>query len=335
MRNEWNIWVVGGDLRQVRLAQLLCEEGHSVHTWALERAEGVPEPMADLSEARLADCVVLPLPAAGEDGRLNAPFSEEKAELAGVLDALRPGQVVCAGRASPALLELARERELRLFDYNAPFSEEKAELAGVLDALRPGQVVCAGRASPALLELARERELRLFDYFDREELAVANAVPTAEGAVQLALEELPITLHGARVLVVGFGRVGKLTAHRFQALGARVSVAARKWADLAWAEAYGYVPERLEQLDGSLCAYDLVVNTAPAQVLDAARLEQLEPDCLVIDLASRPGGVDLEAASELGLRVIWALSLPGKVAPVTAGRILRDTICHILCELGV
>ncbi|WP_297719118.1 dipicolinate synthase subunit DpsA [Intestinimonas sp.] len=288
MRNEWNIWVVGGDLRQVRLAQLLCEEGHSVHTWALERAEGVPEPMADLSEARLADCVVLPLPAAGEDGRLNAPFSEEKAEL-----------------------------------------------AGVLDALRPGQVVCAGRASPALLELARERELRLFDYFDREELAVANAVPTAEGAVQLALEELPITLHGARVLVVGFGRVGKLTAHRFQALGARVSVAARKWADLAWAEAYGYVPERLEQLDGSLCAYDLVVNTAPAQVLDAARLEQLEPDCLVIDLASRPGGVDLEAASELGLRVIWALSLPGKVAPVTAGRILRDTICHILCELGV
>ena len=288
MRNEWNIWVVGGDLRQVRLAQLLCEEGHSVHTWALERAEGVPEPMADLSEARLADCVVLPLPAAGEDGRLNAPFSEEKAEL-----------------------------------------------AGVLDALRPGQVVCAGRASPALLELARERELRLFDYFDREELAVANAVPTAEGAVQLALEELPITLHGARVLVVGFGRVGKLTAHRFQALGARVSVAARKWADLAWAEAYGYVPERLEQLDGSLCAYDLVVNPAPAQVLAAARLEQLEPDCLVIDLASRPGGVDLEAASELGLRVIWALSLPGKVAPVTAGRILRDTICHILCELGV
>ena len=55
---------------------------------------------------------------------------------------------------------------------------------------------------------------------------IANAVPTAEGAVQLAMEELPITLHGARVLVVGFGRVGKLTAHRFRALGARVSVAA-------------------------------------------------------------------------------------------------------------
>ena len=132
MRNEWNIWVVGGDLRQVRLAQLLCEEGHTVHTWALEEAEGVPEPAADLKEARLADCVVLPLPAVGEDGRLNAPFS---------------GQ--------------------------AP------ELAEVLDALRPGQVVCAGRASPELTALAEERQLRLFDHFRREELAVANAVPTA------------------------------------------------------------------------------------------------------------------------------------------------------------
>ena len=81
MRNEWNVWVVGGDLRQVRLAQLLHEEGHTVHTWALEEAEGVPGPAGDLTEARLADCVVLPLPAAGEDGGLNAPFSKRRTEL--------------------------------------------------------------------------------------------------------------------------------------------------------------------------------------------------------------------------------------------------------------
>ena len=107
MRNEWNVWVVGGDLRQVRLAQLLHEEGHTVHTWALEGAEGVPGPAGDLTEARLADCVVLPLPAAGEDGGLNAPFSKRRTELSAVLDALRPGQVVCAGRASPELTALA------------------------------------------------------------------------------------------------------------------------------------------------------------------------------------------------------------------------------------
>ena len=76
------------------------------------------------------------------------------------------------------------------------------------------------------------------------------------------------------------------------------------------------------------------MNTVPARVLDGERLADLKPGCLVIDLASRPGGVDLEAAARLGVRVIWALSLPGRVAPVTAGKILRDTIYHILDELG-
>ncbi|WP_294474907.1 dipicolinate synthase subunit DpsA [uncultured Intestinimonas sp.] len=287
MRNEWNFWVVGGDLRQVKLAWLLAEDGHTVHTWALEGAEEAVAPAEGLEEARLADCVILPLPAAGEGGRLNAPLSARK----------------------PSLEEVVR-------------------------ALRPGQVVCAGRAGPELRALAEAQGLRLYDYFQREELAVANAVPTAEGAVQLAMEELPITLHGARVLVLGFGRLGKLTAHRLHALGARVSVAARKWADLAWAEAYGCAPEHLACLDGYLCPYDLVVNTVPARVLDGERLADLKPGCLVIDLASRPGGVDLEAAARLGVRVIWALSLPGRVAPVTAGKILRDTIYHILDELG-
>ena len=104
------------------------------------------------------------------------------------------------------------------------------------------------------------------------------------------MEELPITLHRARVLVLGFGRLGKLAAHRFAALGAKVSVAARKWADLAWAEAYGYGAERIDQLGGWLCAYDLVINTVPGRVLGAGYLADLKPGCLVVDLASKPGG---------------------------------------------
>ena len=160
-------------------------------------------------------------------------------------------------------------------------------------------------------------------------------MPTAEGAIQLAMEELPVTIHGARVLVLGFGRLGKLLAHRLNALGARVSVAARKWADLAWAEAYGYGAEQIERLDGYLCGYDLVVNTVPVRVLREAELADLKPGCLVIDLASKPGGVDFDAAARLGVKAFWALSLPGKVAPVTAGKSIKTTIYNILTELGV
>ena len=96
----------------------------------------------------------------------------------------------------------------------------------------------------------------------------------------------------------------------------------------------GFGAEHLEQLRGGLCGYDLIVNTVPARVLNRPELEDVKEDCLILDLASKPGGVDLGAAGELGLTVIWALSLPGKVAPVTAGAAIRDTIYNMLRELG-
>lgn len=111
--------------------------------------------------------------------------------------------------------------------------------------------------------------------------------------MQIAMEELPITLHGARVLVIGYGRVGRLAAHRFAALGAKVSVAARKFADLAWAEAMGCGVEQTGRLVGWLCSYDLVINTVPACVLGEKELRDLKSGCLVIDLASKPGGVGI------------------------------------------
>ena len=279
-----NIWVVGGDPRQAALAALLADDGHSVHSYALEQGAGVQcEPSPE--GADLADCVVLPLPAAGPDGKLNAPLSERTHEL-----------------------------------------------TEVLDALRPGQLVCAGMAGEDLRELARERNLVLRDYFAREELAVLNAIPTAEGAIQIAMEELPITLHDARVLVVGFGRLGRALGCRLRALGARVWVSARRYEQRAAAESLGLGSEGVDHLSDWLCSYDLVFNTAPAPVLGVEELAALKEGALVIDLASRPGGVDPDAAAALGVRVIWALSLPGKVAPVTSGRYIKDTVYHIMEE---
>ena len=161
---------------------------------------------------------------------------------------------------------------------------------------------------------------------------MANAVPTAEGAVQLALEELSSTLHGAHVLILGFGRVGRLTAHRMAALGARVTVAAREYGELAWAAAYGCGAVGLEDLNWELGAFSLIVNTIPAPVLDEKRLAWVNPDAYLLDLASAPGGIDRAAARSRGLRVTQAPGLPGRTAPVTAAAAIRDAVYHILRE---
>ena len=282
-----NIWVAGGDPRQAALAGLLADEGHSVHTYALEQGAGM-KCERSMAGADRADCVVLPLPAAGPDGKLNAPLSAESHDVTEVLDALRPGQLVCAGMAGEEL--------------NA---------------------------------MAEERDLVLRDYFAREELAVLNAIPTAEGAIQIAMEELPITLHDARVLVIGFGRLGRALAPRLRALGAKVWVSARRYEQRAAAEGMGLGSEGVDHLPDWLCSYDLVFNTVPSQVLGVEELAALKEGALVVDLASRPGGVDMEAAAALGVRVIWALSLPGKVAPVTSGRYIKDTVYHIMEELNL
>jgi dipicolinate synthase subunit A len=218
---------------------------------------------------------------------------------------------------------------------NAPLSDRRIPATDILAAMRPGQLLCGGKLPESFCRLAEEKGIVIRDYFAREELAIANGVPTAEGAIQIAMEELQTTIYDCRVLVIGYGRLGKLLAQRLKGLGARVTVSARNYADLAWIQASGYLPEHTDQLDGWLGGYGLIVNTVPTMVLDGARLADIDPECLVIDLASKPGGVDYEAATRLGVKVIHALSLPGKVAPETSGKIICNTIYHMIQEMAL
>jgi dipicolinate synthase subunit A len=134
---------------------------------------------------------------------------------------------------------------------------------------------------------------------------------------------------------LGFGRIGKILARMLLGIGANVTVEARKYQDLAWIKSYGYNGVHLNQLEKVIGNYDVIFNTIPSVILDTEILSKIKKDCLVIDLASKPGGVDFEMARDMGLKVIWALSLPGKVAPNTAGNIIKDTIFNIIDELGV
>ena len=158
---------------------------------------------------------------------------------------------------------------------------------------------------------------------------IANTVPTAEGAIQIAMEELATTIFGLKVLVIGYGRISKVLSRLLHSMGARVTVAARKFSDLAWIEASGYIPAHTNDLGKAIEGSQLIINTAPAAILNEELLKRVQKGCLLIDLASKPGGIDFSTANRLGLKAIWALSLPGKVAPISAGKIIFDTMQNI------
>ncbi len=207
---------------------------------------------------------------------------------------------------------------------NAPFSKERILLNTLIDYAGKNTVILGGKTAclPGV-----------YDYFEREELSIKNAVPTAEGAIEIALSETAHTLFKSKCLVIGFGRIGKILADRLKGFGCEVSVSARKYSDFAWIDAFGFKRLDSTSLDGKISDFDIIFNTVPSVILNNKLLGQIPKSTLIIDLASKPGGVDFNLAKELGVKVIWALSLPGKCAPITSGKIIKETIINILNEM--
>ena len=218
---------------------------------------------------------------------------------------------------------------------NAPYSKNSISLSSIISTVKKGGIIFGGKIDSKSRDFFEKSGFETIDYLEREEFSVLNAVPTAEGAVQIALEEMPTTLSGSEVLITGHGRITKVLIKILKAMGCKITVAARKYSDLAWAEVFGCRIIHIYEIQKTISDMSLVINTVPAMVLDKSILERADPDCLIIDLASKPGGVDFSAAAKLGIKVIWALGLPGKTAPVTSGEIIADTVINILSERGL
>ncbi len=289
MEKRYNFAVVGGDLRQIALAEMLIKDGHTVYVCAMGDHSPAGADTIEIASFKTSelDYVILPLPLCSESGNINCPFA------------------------------------------NSPLA-----LKDLLGCINPTTQVLAGLVKPDAKTLADSLGIEITDYYEREELTVANAIPTAEGAIQILLEELPITINRSKCLVIGYGRIGKMLASLLKSFGANVTVAVRKYSDMVWLDANGLNGVFSSELDQRLPEYDFLVNTVPAMVIDERSLKLLKPECLCIDLASRPGGIDFKAAGSLGIKCIWALSLPGKVAPISSGRAIKSTILNIIKERG-
>lgn len=207
--------------------------------------------------------------------------------------------------------------------------ERSPELALALALARPDARLLGGAVGPGAAARARAAGFALRDYMQWEELALLNAIPTAEGCLALLLEGRNTTLWGSELLLLGYGRVGQAIGRRLLALGVQVSAADRSAARRAAAQADGCRALEMGQLADAAQGADTVVNTVPAPLLDAALLARLAPGARVIELAGH-GAADANAAARLGVRLIPAPGLPGKCAPVTAGRFIARAVLSIL-----
>ena len=238
--------------------------------------------------------------------------------LPGAANESRPSEAMAAERI---VLPVPLQKDGRLNGTRVPLGE-------LWPRLNASQRIYAGAVSAEARRQAEQLGLRVVDYYADETLAVRNAVPTAEGAVALAMERMRVTLHGAPCLVVGFGRIGRQLSRTLCALGAEVSVSARRFDDLAWIAAQGCRALHTERLAGTLGGFRAIFNTVPAMVLPDALLAELRGDCLLVKLASREG-IDAAAAKARGLDYVKADGLPGRAAPETAALALRDTLRRI------
>ena len=215
---------------------------------------------------------------------------------------------------------------------NAPFSDKEITIREMMHVIN-AKVLIAGGITPEVYGMANDEYIEIIDIMKREELAVLNTIATAEGTIQIAIENTNKILHGSEVLILGFGRIGKVLARKLAGLAVKVTCAARKDEDLAWIQAYGHKATNINSIGENLSQYDIIINTVPHMILTEERLQYVKKDCLLIDLASNPGGIDKKAVKDQKLKFVWALSLPGKVAPTTSAEFIKDTIYNIIKEI--
>ena len=238
--------------------------------------------------------------------------------------------VTAAAMAETVILPIVPVNALGM--VSAPYSNNTQEYnAQFCSALRDS-VVFSGMPERLRSTAEHIRDLKIRDYSSRESFIVRNAQATGEGVIACAIERMPVTLCGSVCAVTGFGRTGRFTAQLLNAFGAHVIVAARSENDLAWARASGYEAIHLHALPSRASALGLIVNTVPAGIIGENLMSRLSKDCIIIDIASAPGGVDTYAAARLGIRCFNEPGLPGRYSPVTAAGIIKDTVLAMLDE---
>ena len=290
MKNRY--LVLGGDLRNIKLAGMLADDGNRVYSFGQDRSDEI------LDDGRIEKCTSLKM-------------------------AMEKAQVIIGP------VPFSSNEDF----INAPFAHDKIMLDDLMKSNK-SKIFISGSIKDDLKKQLDEKYMEVIDIMKRDDLAILNTIATAEGTIEVAIKNTDKILQGSRVLILGFGRVGKIVANKFSKMSAIVTCAARKVSDLAWIKAYGYNSLNINYMLYDLKEFDIIINTVPQTILREKELKHIDAEALLIDLASSPGGIDGKMATSMGLNFIWALALPGRIAPSSSAKFIKDTVYTILEEMS-
>ena len=290
MKNRY--LVLGGDLRNVKLAGMLADDGNRVYSFGQDRSDEI------LDDGRIEKCTSLKT-------------------------AMEKAQVIIGP------VPFSSNEDF----INTPFAHDKIMIDDLMKTNK-GKIFISGSIKDNLRKQLDEKYMEVIDIMKRDDLAILNTIATAEGTIEVAIKNTDKILQGSRVLILGFGRVGKIVANKFSKMSALVTCAARKVSDLAWIKAYGYNSLNINDMLYDLKEFDIIINTVPQTILRERELKHIDAEALLIDLASSPGGIDGKMAKSMGLNFIWALALPGRIAPSSSAKFIKDTVYTIIEEMS-
>lgn len=213
---------------------------------------------------------------------------------------------------------------------NSKYSSVDIEIEDLFRKLGTGKELLLGAINNYSKNLAEKYGIEYKDYYQDEGYQILNAIPTAEGALSIIINETRDTVFGAKILVLGYGRVGKLISEYLKAIRAEVYVEARKDSDLTWIATKGMYAVPIEKLPQYLGDMNVIVNTVPTMILDCSMLDMVNENVFILDLSSNPGGINFAYAAEKGIKTIHALGIPGKVAYRSAAIYIYNVIQKVL-----
>ena len=283
-----NFLVIGGDLRIVKLVNMLADK-NIIHTYGLEKAEEIN------ANENIIKC-----------NKIDEEVIKKNNIIIGPTPFSKDG-----------------------INIYAPYSDSKININDILEKCTEKHFI-AGSIKDDLKKMADEKNVPITDLIKNEKLAILNSISTAEGAIETAIKETDTIIHGSDILILGFGRIGKVLAKKLQGLSANVTCAARKQEDLAWIKAYGYNSININKLGKELKQFDIIFNTVPHLILTKENIHYLNKKCVLIELASSPGGIDRKEAENHKINFVEALALPGKVAPTTTAKFMKEIIYDLI-----